>query len=197
MSNVSCPSCGKSGRMPDGPRGQAIQCPKCGVRFTPLVDHEGLNLNAVPGMTGDTVDLGIRFDDPRKSARSGPPLADLMPGLAVPPAFSAQPGATAPLPALSPPAPKPAAMPMPVEPWYYWFLDVYALICIGLGVLQFAVVLLVYLATSDPAIDKPAAVSGYHVLVSFATLIGSGLVAAPVLLLVDLARNIRVMRWKL
>lgn len=84
---------------------------------------------------------------------------------------------------------------VPPEPWYYGFLVFYALACIVLGAGQFLVVLGIA-ATAES--DRPggSVVSSTFVFLSLGWMLGLTLVASPILLAVDAARNIRAIRYE-
>jgi hypothetical protein len=96
-------------------------------------------------------------------------------------------------PRFAPPAPKPTAS-MPPEPWFYRFLEIYARLCILFAFVQF--ILSLYLLLRD--LDDIQSLTGANrigLIVSFVAMIGVTLVSCPILLAVDVARNIRAMRY--
>lgn len=78
---------------------------------------------------------------------------------------------------------------MPPEPWYYGFLVLYSWVCIVIGVGQFAYHLLLGTGQSGAVMNVG------RVVVSFGSMLGIILVSCPILLAVDVARNIRAMRY--
>lgn len=89
---------------------------------------------------------------------------------------------------------------IPPEPWYYRFIVGYAWLVAVLGFAQFALVLplmLIGWAMRDPLF--PAAGSAVlallEALYSLGVLLACLAVAAPMLLIVDAARNLRMMRF--
>lgn len=91
-------------------------------------------------------------------------------------------------------ASRPAILSMPKEPWYYRFLSGYAVVIAALGLIQFAgaVLLCLYLLLMKDDQRLPAIMLFAY---SSAALLMSLCFAAPVLLGVDAARNLRVMRY--
>jgi hypothetical protein len=105
------------------------------------------------------------------------------------------------------PAPVPAQVPVrcagdiPPEPWYYRFVAGYAAFIAFLGMLQFGILLFVFLIYSASPGSVPEGHSFGEPLIipaiySIAFLIGTLAASAPVLVAVDAARNIRAMRYQ-
>src|SRR5262249_60944737 len=88
----------------------------------------------------------------------------------------------------------------PSEPWYYSFLTAYAVLCMTLGVIQFAFVLLLWFGAQLYLEQRLASgitlLSGLAVVMSFLGMLSALLLSAPILLIVDMARNIRAMRYQ-
>lgn len=101
---------------------------------------------------------------------------------------------------LVPPArPTPAqldvpARQMPPEPWYYGVLAGYATLCIILGIAQFVIVLIVAVTLANEK-SGAGAPSAMFVFMSLGSMLGLTLVASPILLVVDAARNLRAIRY--
>lgn len=97
----------------------------------------------------------------------------------------------------APPAqtqPAGSARPIPPEPWFYGVLAGYATLCMILGIAQFVIVLIiaVTLANEKPGTGAPSAM---FVFMSLGWMLGLTLIASPILLAVDAARNVRVIRY--
>jgi hypothetical protein len=91
------------------------------------------------------------------------------------------------------PPPVPATAP-PREPWFYRFLESYAWFCIIVGIVQFAIVASLTLASLDwQALSFSSLVPA---LISLAVLLEITLVSCPILLAVDAARNLRAIRFQ-
>jgi hypothetical protein len=83
---------------------------------------------------------------------------------------------------------------MPKEPWYYGFLAGYARLVAVIAVLPFVATLIVLAITVSRNPDS-AADTIIPVLTTAGVLLLTLLFVAPILILVDLARNIRAMRY--
>jgi hypothetical protein len=92
---------------------------------------------------------------------------------------------------------------IPREPWYYRFLDSYARAIFGLGLLQFMVISLVVFFGTVYALgtgtDVIAGIIALWIVEfwSFCILVGAMLASCPILLVVDAARNIRAIRYRI
>jgi|GEM_PF-2895920 len=195
--DVTC-RCGKVLKVDPRHAGKKGRCKSCGVTLQipalaaaavpdappliePLVvDDEAEALNdAFTGLSTD--EDGVVNDD---SVRA--PLPPL------PPPPPIVPVATAP--------PKPAATGVPVEPWYYRFLNGLAMFifAVGVGIGTCGLILgFVGLFTAPP--DSDLARSGGSVFLtvwSGTLLLSSLLTSAPIMLAVDAARNLRAIRYQ-
>jgi hypothetical protein len=192
---ITCPSCKHSGRVPDTALGRRMKCPKCATPF--LVEADG----AAPLKPMPTPSVGV----PATEIATEPP----------PPSLHQQPLPSAfDLPAEPPPEPAPAPEAPPESepaetpadssatlPWYYGFLDTYTRVAMVAGLALATVWLLFYLGLSVLTLVGTqgqvlivvtmvvAAIVGFAFVV-----LGILLAGALVLLLVDMARNLREMR---
>jgi hypothetical protein len=179
---VSCP-CGFSAEVPDTFVGRSVKCRRCGERVTvssPVPawpDAEPDVAQVIPELDVDGVDFptvdvngtGAENDRPASPASSE--------------AHAARADASWPRRELG------------TEPWYYGFLVGYAVFiaCSGcaLGIIWLLLSVAAY-AGSDP--KPPPLVLAAAAAPGVAAILGALLIAAPILLAVDAARNLRALR---
>ncbi len=88
---------------------------------------------------------------------------------------------------------------LPREPWYYGFLEVYAILCLVLGVGQFGFFFLNLLFFTENTGHETRSLSGMSLVTlgfSFAWMVGIVLIRATVMLALDIARNLRKIRYR-
>ncbi len=226
---IECPDCGRKAHAPDAAAGKMAKC-KCGSKVR-IPDAAGVvagsvNPGAAPPVAVDLDASADAYSPPWSAAPPAPPADaddDAAEPLDVP-----QPPAPSPVyqppigsgawPSSPPPwfldlmdrwqshpNAKPARAAMPKEPWYYWALEVYAIICAALGVTQFVIVVLIWIvgvagagavAEDGRAAAGAMALGTPFVVISFAWMLVIFLVVAPILLAVDAARNVRAIRYE-
>jgi hypothetical protein len=180
MIEFACPSCGKVLRADDAHVGKRAKCTGCGASVTvpaiPPVARPSIRALVAAATGRDPIPSGVVADDPGPA--NGVPLP--------PPVAAAVPAAR-------------SVEDEPV-PWYYLAIEVVAMILITLGCVQFAIFAFaaatyVPLAESATAGTPPViARPGEWMLTSGGVLVGSIVTAASMMLMVDLARNVRRMR---
>jgi hypothetical protein len=90
------------------------------------------------------------------------------------------------------PAPEPPKLPPPVEPWFYGFLEGWARVVFGLGIAAGALVFFGGLAAASDT--RVGATGLLGLLAGPLVILAAALAAAPVLLAVDAARQLRALR---
>lgn len=159
-----CQGCGKPMTAGDDLAGMKARCKRCGETIV------------IPPPTDPDDPFPVAPDPPADPAPASDP--------ARPPGFGEGGVGTTPGP--------------DAEPWYYKVLEVYAVAVLFVGCSQAPLGLIIglniLLEPSRPEAAAPSPGGGAVLMGSLALLLGSILAAAPILLLVDLARNVRAMR---
>jgi hypothetical protein len=189
MVEVVC-SCGRTLKTRDENAGKTGRCPACGTATTfPAV-----------AASGDPGDWESTDDDPWLDLDPAATVAHAAgKGPALDPAAAA---ALEMIEARARPASVGAgvvggaAAPEAPEPWYYRAIAGFAWASIALAIGQVALCLLLAMkgAAERPEADSPMPEAVWRVPYSLGALVGTCLVAAPTLLVVDLARNVRAIR---
>jgi energy-converting hydrogenase Eha subunit E len=171
---ITC-SCGRMLKAPDSAIGRKGRCKGCGqtIEILPPVYDEPEEVDNEPEEVDDEPipDLGIvaTEDDSEDEV---------------------------PRPAASTISPVPAGA-IPPEPWYYGFLNGYAKLYLASGLIQFGVIL--SLAVLLPLEDDSVVFSLHNRLIALGVstvwLVSVTLVACPIFVAVDAARNIRATRY--
>lgn len=176
--SFACPNCQTSMKAPSSLSGRKARCKGCGqgVLIPPPDGEPGYDVAAFD-------DFPEEPETPTMVAVQPPPLPPLVAGD----------------PDESPKGAAPAFRTMPPEPWFYRFLSGYAQVVAVLGIAQFGLVsiLCIYIVFRAARESQGYASLGAGLIFvySLGVLFVSLCFAAPVLLGVDMARNIRVMRY--
>jgi hypothetical protein len=212
MIAITCP-CGRTLQAPDSAVGKIARCKTCGTKIPIVVPPKPLDdPPEAPPIDLGIDDSGIPLSAPAASSTSYTArrffrsvAASIAPAFS-PTAFAPAAGPAAsqtssvpPIPAVPAPASagsRPAGT-IPREPWYYKFLVIYATIVFWAGFIQFAVTILVLLLSMVAAPILVQWVSVAVSLWSIAIFFGTTMTSAPVLLAVDVARNIRAIRYRI
>jgi hypothetical protein len=169
MRVVTCPGCGRSGKIPDSYTGAGARCPKCST---------AMDVPDLPGVEPETIDLGIEVGEP-----AAPNAAWVGPAAAA---------ASGRLARLTQPQPAPGRL-----PWYFEFLHLLAMLGVTCGVLisgvGFAVGLFAVVQSYPRVSDAGLALVMYSVGAGIALLV----VPALILLALDAARTLRAIRDRL
>jgi hypothetical protein len=223
MRVMICPSCGLKGRVPDDYRRSQVRCPKCRTSIDLETPSPGAaDLPAPFPIDGDDLEALVSAAPPEASLQGGAIYCPHCRGKIEHDERHAGKTVCCPycsktyqaplavdLSILTPPdAPMTAGRTtasMPREPWYYGFIEVYTkvgmwLSFLGLGIAAFVTVALALAgAGGRDARDTELAVLGALGTV----LVGGGLATigilvsvAFILLIVDVARNVRAIRYQ-
>lgn len=179
--------CGRKLTLRDEAAGKRIRCPEC---KTPI---------AVPAMAEDVDGFPLMATAPAFAAGANGSNAAMAPAPHFPPIQIRDDEEDD-----APPVPGPSAK-MPREPWYYRFLATYAKVWLWLGLIQFGLVLAItayrlLILTAEGVLSGPFLGSILWGLaiplgISLCFLFALCLIAAPILLAVDAARNLRAILW--
>jgi hypothetical protein len=171
---IECRGCGFRADVPDVFAGRAAKCRRCGARVGVPAGEGGLVAAAIPELdTARVAFPSIATDD-----AEGPAARPPRDGRHLDAAWAIVAGP---------------------EPWYYRFLAGYAYLILGSGVLAgslwLAASILVASAAPDPegAPLRPLTLA-LAAVPAIGLVLGSLLVAAPILLAVDAARTLRAIR---
>jgi hypothetical protein len=188
---VTC-GCGKVLKAPAAFAGKKGRCKACGAKLlipdpTPLAATQLGNVWSPPA----PVAAGNGSDDvalAEIAAAVRPEDDDLLSPL--PPRVDAK--AAGPTT-----APTPAPAVIPPEPFYYGFLAGFATLTLVLGLIGFGIAFIVALVsvTADNGGSVPA-FAGPMIGASIAGMFGVTLATTPILLAVDMARNLRAIRYR-
>lgn len=217
---VVCSQCGRKGSAPDAAIGRRAKCPACGnVDVVPDpsgdtefdVSTDSASWPAPATVAPTPVVARVPVPAPPTVPVPGPaPVA--MPAIDDDPfaaRLSADPdGYRSPVTVQFPSYMKVALVPQrsePPEPWFYRIIQVVAVIIIVLGVGQFVILTILVLASLLGGSNSLANdVRGAGALIamgattfffSFLWMAGSFITAAPILLVLDMARNVRRLSW--
>jgi hypothetical protein len=194
--DFTCPTCGKRFKAKDEAAGRTASCKGCGgsVRIPgpespapedkPSPEGQAGAAGSARLKPGASPDLYIEFE--ADEAPSASVDQWLRSASAVPPSTRGVGSETRSI--FSGP---PSALRIEPDPWYYGFLEVYAKFIMCIGVIQAPVVGILFLSSFGPAPSKPVAVDISGFLISIIIMFSSLLFAAPILLVVDAARNVR------
>ncbi len=181
--SVSCPSCSSKFRTDAAHIGKKARCKKCSAVLTVTPSDDDLYELDTPAAP-PSASPSWQEDDQEVAAE---PLPSAYAPVAIP---------------VSVPLPPLADRSMPTEPWYYQFLVGYAWTVAVLGLLQllyFAMKLVEqYEKLGDTELASDLFWRGATSVMTIAAciMIGALLVSAPVLVFVDIARNVRAMRYE-
>jgi hypothetical protein len=174
MRTVTCPGCGRSGKIPDSYTGARAKCPKCATTMD------------VPGLDDDepeTIDLGIEVGEPGV-APPGPVTPDAS---WVAPAAAA---ASSRLARLTRPAPGRL-------PWFYGFLHLLAMMGVACGVLAWGVGFTFGLSMATQTDPRTSATGVALAMYSIGVGVGMLVVPSLILLALDAAKTLRAVRDRL
>src|SRR5262245_4151022 len=173
--DVTCP-CGQALKFPISGAGRRGRCKACGNFVDiPAPEPDPAVRSSVPHPddTGVALPPGMEIDDEDLHALVSPPR-----------------------PRSAVPEPEESDREVPPEPWYYGLLFACAAFCILAGVAQFVIVFLARAAKEADEVH-PGILPGLTIPTSFGVMVAMLLASLPLLLLVDMARNIREIRHRL
>jgi hypothetical protein len=165
MRTVTCPGCGRSGKIPDDYAGTRAKCPKCSTT---------MDVPDLPEVEPETFDLGIEIGEP-DDAPIVPPLP--------------------PRSAINPPSPSIALPRAALEseirlPWYYGFLGGMAQLFMLIGIAVGSIGVVIGIAGANASGGASILIALYFAALAVFSMVGP----AFVYLALDIGRSLRDLR---